>query len=1362
MSKRRVMIIGLTVLLAVAVASLVDAQDASPNPDSVTIAGTVQTAMGCPGDWQPECEAAFLTYSEEDDLWMGTWDLPAGEYEYKAALNASWEPENYGLNAEEHGPNIPLSLAEDASVTFFYDHKTHWVTDNVNSIVANVAGSFQAALGCPGDWAPDCLRSWMQDPDGDDIYVFTTNALPAGDFEAKVALNQDWEPENYGLNGEEHGPNIPFSVAEDGQQVLVTYDAVSHMIEITVGGEATAETTETGGEEEEAAAPAPAGGAGGLASVTIAGTIQSVLGCPNDWAPECELTFLTFSPGDDLWMATFDLPAGNYEYKAALNQSWDENYGLNAEEHGPNIPLSLAEDTAVTFFYDHKTHWVTDSVNSVVASAPGSYQDEIGCPGDWQPDCLRSWMQDPDGDGLYEFSTFLIPAGDYEFKVAINQSWEPENYGLDGEEHGPNIPFSVPAVGHLVTMTYDAESHMVDVTVSEEPVATPEEIAAALAPASAGDLTLAKAHWVTADTIAWPLTVEEGASFALYYSDEANLRLSGEEVTGGRMLPLTLDENGLSDDVLAKFPHMEGYAALKIDAAALDRVPDILKGQTAVASTAANGKLIDATGLQIPGVLDDLYTYDGELGVVWDGDVPTLKVWAPTAQNVRLHLFSNPKPETFGVAVNMRLDPETGVWSITGQPSWKYKFYLYEVTVYAPTTGQIETNLVTDPYSVSLSTNSQRSQIVDLLNDTSLMPPGWAEMEKPPLDAPEDIVLYELHMRDFSVNDPTVPENFRGTFMAFTVQDSNGMQHLRNLAEAGLTHVHLLPVFDIATINENKSEWVQPEWDELASYPPDSEEQQAIIDPIRDQDAFNWGYDPFHYTVPEGSYSTNPNGTTRILQFRRMVQGLDEAGLRVVVDVVYNHTNANGQAEKSVLDKVVPGYYHRLNGTGGVETSTCCPNTATEHNMMRKLMIDSVVMWARAYKVDGFRFDLMGHHMVSDMVEVREALDALTIEENGVDGETIYVYGEGWNFGEVADNARGINATQLNLPGTGIGMFNDRIRDAARGGSPFGGRQDQGFALSLYTDPNDTTPGTEDEQLARLLLFSDQIRVGLAGNLADYAFIGANGEMITGKDVDYNGSPVGYTLDPQEHISYVAAHDNETLFDKIQYAAPADATVADRVRMQNMGISIVTLSQGVPFYHAGIDMLRSKDMDRDSVNSGDWFNKLDFTYETNNWGVGLPPASKNVDLWDIMRPLLANPDIVPGSDDIMMTVAHAQEMLQIRKSSKLFRLETAEDIMERVQFHNTGPDQIPGVIVMSISDMTADDLDPDHELIVVIFNGSGDDITFTDAELGGMELELHPVQADSADGIVKTTTFDSGGGTFSVPARTTAVFVLAE
>jgi len=341
----------------------------------------------------------------------------------------------------------------------------------------------------------------------------------------------------------------------------------------------------------------------------------------------------------------------------------------------------------------------------------------------------------------------------------------------------------------------------------------------------------------------------------------------------------------------------------------------------------------------------------------------------------------------------MEWDEPTGVWSVTGDETWKGKYYLYEVKVFVPSTGKIETNLVTDPYSISLSMNGVRSQVVDL-NDTELKPQGWDSLPKPPLAAPEDIVLYELHIRDFSISDATVPEELRGTYKAFTVKDSNGMKHLADLAEAGLTHIHLLPAFDIASVNEDKSTWQTVDEGKLKALPPDSDGQSIAVSAITGTDGFNWGYDPLHYTTPEGSYATDPNGTPRIVEFREMVQSLNESGLRVVMDVVYNHTNASGQSDNSVLDRVVPGYYHRLNTDGNVEKSTCCENTATEHDMMRKLMIDSVLTWAKDYKVDGFRFDLMGHHMLDDMIALRAALDLLTLEKDGVDGKSIYVYGE--------------------------------------------------------------------------------------------------------------------------------------------------------------------------------------------------------------------------------------------------------------------------------------------------------------------------------------------------------------------------------
>ncbi|MCB0183532.1 MAG: DUF3372 domain-containing protein, partial [Caldilineaceae bacterium] len=375
---------------------------------------------------------------------------------------------------------------------------------------------------------------------------------------------------------------------------------------------------------------------------------------------------------------------------------------------------------------------------------------------------------------------------------------------------------------------------------------------------------------------------------------------------------------------------------------------------------------------------------------------------------------------------------------------------------------------------------------------------------------------------------------------------------------------------------------------------------------------------------------------------------------------------------------------------------------------------------------------------------------------------SIYVYGEGWNFGEVADNARGVNATQQNMAGTGIGTFNDRIRDAVRGGGPFDGGQDlitnQGFINGLWYDPNANNSGSAAEK-AELLLSADQIRVGLAGNLADYEFVAADGTMKKGSEIDYNGSPAGYTQDPQEEIVYVAAHDNQTLYDNNVYKLPIDTPMAERVAAQNLGIDLTVLAQGVPFFHAGIDMLRSKSLERDSYNSGDWLNRLFFDYSTNNFGVGLPvEAGFEAEL---MATLLRNPALRADGSAIRQSIANVHTLLQIRKSSPLFRLRTKEEVIARLAFHNTGPHQIPGMIVMSLADQVPGlpSIDPNYDQIVVLFNATTNTQHFQKLDWQGMGLALHPALQTSRDPVVSAATVDDETGIATVPARTVAVFV---
>ncbi|WP_026544469.1 pullulanase-type alpha-1,6-glucosidase [Arthrobacter sp. 35/47] len=970
----------------------------------------------------------------------------------------------------------------------------------------------------------------------------------------------------------------------------------------------------------------------------------------------------------------------------------------------------------------------------------GSLQSELGCPGDWQPECPATALTEVEGSpGTYS-GTFEVPAGDYAYKAALNGSWA-ENYGAGGAAGGGDI--ALTSQGGAVTFTYNHGTHVITSDVPESLVSG------------------AAAHWLAPGVLAWDLSdAPAGSSYRLYSAPDGGLEVLDGAVTGGDYIELERTSDALTPELAARFPHLAAFDSLTLPKKAAQQAKHLLKGQLLAVQVGADGSVLQATALQVPNVLDSLYpnAQKRSLGLSWKGSRPRFDLWAPTARQVNLHVYREGSGGEALATVPLK-EGNDGVWSLLGEKGWADAYYLYEVEVYVPETGKVERNVVTDPYSVGLSTNSERSLIVNLM-DPALAPAGWETLEKPALEKPEDLSLYELHVRDFSIADTTVPEERRGTYAAFAESGSDGMNRLSDLAAAGLNAVHLLPVNDIGTIEERRDAQAEPQCN-LESFAPDSEEQQACVSAIAGKDGFNWGYDPLHYTTPEGSYSTNPADATRIREFRDMVAGLNNTGLRVIQDVVYNHTAGAGQASTNNLDRIVPGYYHRLNPvSGAVETSTCCPNTATENAMMGKLMVDSIVTLARTYKLDGFRFDLMGHHSKQNLLDVRAALDELTLERDGVDGKSIYVYGEGWNFGEVADNARFEQATQANMAGTGIGTFNDRLRDAVRGGGPFDeDPRVQGFGSGLLTRPNGAeVNGTPEEQRARLLLNQDQIKVGLTGNLRDYTFVDRTGAEVTGADVDYNGSPAGYTADPQEAVTYVEAHDNETLFDSLAFKLAPGTSMAERIRFQTLSLSTTAFGQGVSFWHAGGEALRSKSLDRNSYDSGDWFNLLDHTGTENGFARGLPPRADNADKYGFMAPLLADPALKPEPADIAAAREQALALLEIRKSTPLFHLGTAELVQQKVSFPTGGPEQASGVIVMHIDDTAGPDIDGERTGVVVVFNASDAAVTETVEATVGQSFGLHPVQLNGSDDAVKGASFDSATGSFTVPPLTVAVF----
>ena len=882
------------------------------------------------------------------------------------------------------------------------------------------------------------------------------------------------------------------------------------------------------------------------------------------------------------------------------------------------------------------------------------------------------------------------------------------------------------------------------------------------------DLGLARGHWVAPRTIAWPSdglppgTDPATLDWTLHCSPDGGIDPDRREPLPWTTVPLRVQPGSLPTPLLDEHPHLD--AAVSLAVPDLPELPDLLRGQVVVTARHPNRKLADASGVQFAPLLDQLYpdAVRASPGVTWVDGRPVLRVWAPTAHQVELLLWEVGRSlEDAPERVVMTADAD-GTWSTTGHANWKDARYLYAVTVFAPSFGRVVENRVTDPYSIGLTLNSTHSLVLDI-DDPALKPALWSDTPTPPLRHPVDQVVYELHVRDFSRADRTVPEELRGTFAAFAV-DSDGTRHLRRLAAAGLTSVQLLPIFDYSSVEEDPCRRTAPDEERLKAAAPDSDEQQAHVIAAGERPAFNWGYDPWHHQVPEGSLCSEAaiHAGGRVREARLMVGALHAMGLRVVLDQVYNHTHAAGQGGTSVLDRIVPGYYHRRDERGAIATSTCCPNVATEHTMAGKLMVDSDVHWVRRYHVDGFRFDLMGHHSRANMLAVRAALDALTLERDGVDGRAVTLYGEGWDFGEVAGNARFVQATQGQLAGTQIATFSDRLRDAVRGGGPFDhDPRKQGFATGLAGSPNGAaTNGDADAQRDRLLGYTDIIQLGLAGNLRDFTFLSARTRRpVRGDQVPYKGVlAAGYAEAPDEVITYVDAHDNETLFDALTLKLPVDAPMAQRVRANTLALAVATLGQSPVMWHAGTDFLRSKSLDRNSYTSGDWFNYLDFTLSDNGFGAGLPPAADNADKWVYMRPLLVDPALKPSAADMRLSHEMCLDLLRLRASSPLFRLADPAQVHAKVIFPVSGTwAQQPGVVVMVLDDTRGVPVDERWATLVVVFNANPWPVRQLVPPVVGRPCRLHPVLAEGADPVVRASRCDDGQ--FSVPGLTTAVFV---
>jgi len=529
--------------------------------------------------------------------------------------------------------------------------------------------------------------------------------------------------------------------------------------------------------------------------------------------------------------------------------------------------------------------------------------------------------------------------------------------------------------------------------------------------------------------------------------------------------------------------------------------------------------------------------YEGnDLGATYTPEKTIFKLWAPTANQVMLRIYADGIGGEALKAIPLEKGKQ-GVWQLQIKDDLKNQYYTFQVQV-----DKAWLNEVPGPYAAAVGVNGKRAMVVDL---KATNPSNWEDDAKPVLISASDIIIYELHIRDFSIHKESGIAN-KGKFLAFTESGTKTLQGsatgIDHLKEMGITHVHLLPSFDFRSVDEMQLE----------------------------KPKYNWGYDPQNFNTPEGSYSTNPiDGNTRIKEFKQMVQALHQAGIRVILDVVYNHV---GNLTEQSFEQTVPGYYFRKNADSTFSNASGCGNeTASERAMMRKYIIESVNYWAKEYHLDGFRFDLMGIHDIETMNLISESLHTLD--------STLYIYGEGWTAG---DSPLPIEkrAIKQNMPYiNGVAAFSDEIRDGIKG--HWNNLKNKGFVSGA--------PEMEESVKFGIVAATQHPQV-------DYLAV--------------NNSKKAWSNNPTQTINYVSCHDNNTLWDKLAISAP-ESSEADRKRMDKLANTIVFTSQGVPFLHAGEEFLRTKRLVENSFESPDSINWID-------WGL----KDKNRDVFEFYKGLI--------------------------------------------------------------------------------------------------------------------------------------------
>jgi pullulanase len=535
--------------------------------------------------------------------------------------------------------------------------------------------------------------------------------------------------------------------------------------------------------------------------------------------------------------------------------------------------------------------------------------------------------------------------------------------------------------------------------------------------------------------------------------------------------------------------------------------------------------LIGIAVLLGPGPGYDQYpVYTGkDLGVRYSHAATAFRIWSPTAQQAQVLLYANDSSVVPLKVVDLSKSA-AGTWYVRLPGDWNGRRYTFRVRI--DETWRKETP---DPYARAVGVNGKRAVVLDLrLTD----PPGWRQDKSPSFSAanrPTDAVIDELHIRDFSIDSSSgIREKGKYTGLAeWGTNNGDGLSTgLSHLKELGVTHIHLLPFFDYNSVDETR---------------PDSPQ-------------YNWGYDPLNYNAPEGSYSTNPyDAATRIRELKQLIAAFHRHGLRVIMDVVYNHT---ALTDASSFNELVPGYYYRHKADGSYSNATACGNeTASERPMFRKFMLESVLYWAREYHIDGFRFDLMGVHDITTMNLLSDSLHRLRPD--------ILLYGEGWTAGDspLPDSARALKKNVARLHG--IAVFGDDLRDGIKG-SVFDAHA-RGFVAGAGP-------------------LGESVKFGITAACPH--------PQIDYSKVNYSHAP--FASAPSQVISYCECHDNNTLWDKLALSCPG-ASREETEKMQRLALTIVLTAQGIPFLQEGAELLRSKKGIDNSYNAGDSINAIDWS-----------------------------------------------------------------------------------------------------------------------------------------------------------------------